>query len=330
MKRGFTMKNKKILTLCLTFLLLCSSLFATPSIPIYANNKLVDSTSTPAYISANQKTMIPVRAVGEVLGLQVDWQSPEVILSGKHQVTNQTLTVRINSRSQNLWLNGSLLTNCIEIKEGRSYITLRVLAESFGYIVDWKNKSVYISNPIINVPSIPPTTDQPETSEPTTPPTTDDNTPEVDKPVLPPSTNEPDDNTPETTPPATNTQTSFENQVLTLVNQERAAAGLSALSMDEDLRKVARIKSTDMRTNNYFSHASPTYGSPFDMMKQFGISYRAAAENIAQGYTTPEAVVKGWMNSSGHRANILNSNFTHIGIGYDSNGHYWTQMFIKK
>ena len=100
--------------------------------------------------------------------------------------------------------------------------------------------------------------------------------------------------------------------------------------MDESLRNVARIKSTDMRTNGYFSHTSPTYGSPFDMMKQFGISYTAAGENIAQGYATPEAVVKGWMNSSGHRANILSSNFTHIGIGYDNNGHYWTQMFIKK
>ena len=304
------MKNKKIFIFCISILLLCSSLLALPSIPIYVNSQLVNSTHTPAYISTTQKTMIPVRAVGEVLGLQVHWQSPEVILTGKHQVNQKTLTIRINSKSQSLWLNGNKLTQCIEIKEGRSYITLRVLAEAFGYSVDWKNKSVYITSPKVNSPS---------TNEPT----------------LPPATDESDDSTqenptPETNLPILDNQTSFENQVLTLINKERKAAGLSNLTMDENLRKVARVKSTDMRTHNYFSHTSPTYGSPFDMMKQFGISYKAAAENIAQGYTTPEAVVKGWMNSSGHRANILNSSFTHIGIGYDSNGHYWTQMFIKK
>ena len=85
-----------------------------------------------------------------------------------------------------------------------------------------------------------------------------------------------------------------------------------------------------MKDNNYFSHTSPTYGSPFQMMKSFGISYKTAGENIAKGYKTPGAVVNGWMNSSGHRANILNSSFTRIGVGYVSNGHYWTQMFISK
>ena len=125
-------------------------------------------------------------------------------------------------------------------------------------------------------------------------------------------------------------QTKFENRVLELINIERQRAGLRPLKMDERVRKVARLKSEDMRTQHYFDHNSPTYGSPFDMLKQFGIRYRSAGENIAQGYSTPEAVVNGWMNSSGHRANILNPNFTHIGIGYDAKGHYWTQMFIQK
>ena len=83
-----------------------------------------------------------------------------------------------------------------------------------------------------------------------------------------------------------------------------------------------------MRDKGYFSHTSPTYGSPFDMMKSFGITYRAAGENIAYGYRTPQAVVNGWMNSSGHRANILNARFTQIGVGYVAAGNYWTQMFI--
>lgn len=122
----------------------------------------------------------------------------------------------------------------------------------------------------------------------------------------------------------------FIQEVITLTNEYRVENGLKPLQEDLSLSKVAQLKSEDMRKNNYFDHTSPTYGSPFDMMKQFGIHYRAAGENIAYGYRTPEAVVNGWINSPGHRANILNSSFTHIGIGYDSQGHYWTQMFIGK
>jgi uncharacterized YkwD family protein/spore coat assembly protein SafA len=125
----------------------------------------------------------------------------------------------------------------------------------------------------------------------------------------------------------------FEQKVIQLTNQERAKYGLKPLIGDWELSRVARFKSDDMRDRNYFSHTSPTYGSPFDMMKNFGITYRSAGENIAAGQQTPEAVVQAWMNSSGHRANILNQNFTHIGVGYSKGGSYgvyWTQMFISK
>lgn len=122
----------------------------------------------------------------------------------------------------------------------------------------------------------------------------------------------------------------FEKEVLELTNAERTKAGLSPLTLDTELSKVARIKSQDMKDKNYFSHTSPTYGSPFDMMKQFGISYTSAAENIAQGQKTPKEVVEAWMNSQGHRENILNAKYTHIGIGHVSEGNYWTQMFIGK
>ena len=122
----------------------------------------------------------------------------------------------------------------------------------------------------------------------------------------------------------------FEREVVRLVNVERTKAGLKELTYDWELSRVARIKSQDMKDNKYFSHTSPTYGSPFDMMKSFGIRYRSAGENIARGQATPQAVVNAWMNSSGHRANILNSSFTHIGVGYVADGKYWTQMFIGK
>ncbi|EJP6471931.1 MULTISPECIES: CAP domain-containing protein [unclassified Clostridium] len=124
----------------------------------------------------------------------------------------------------------------------------------------------------------------------------------------------------------------LEQEVVTLVNAERAKAGLPALKANAELSNVARLKSQDMIDKKYFSHTSPTYGSPFDMMKKFGIKYSAAGENIASGYPTAKAVVDGWMNSPGHRANILNKSFTEIGVGLakSSDGtYYWTQMFIN-
>lgn len=120
----------------------------------------------------------------------------------------------------------------------------------------------------------------------------------------------------------------YENEVIRLVNEIRVKNGLNPLTADWELSRVARYKSQDMKDNNYFSHNSPVYGSPFDMIKNFGISYRSAAENIAKGQKTPQAVMNGWMNSSGHRANILNATYKKIGVGYVASGNYWTQMFI--
>ena len=120
----------------------------------------------------------------------------------------------------------------------------------------------------------------------------------------------------------------YEERVVELVNQHRSRNGLSPLSINWELSRVARIKSQDMADNRYFSHNSPTYGTPFQMMKSFGIKYNTAGENIAYGQATPEEVVSAWMNSTGHRQNILNNQYTQIGIGYFSKGNYWTQLFI--
>ena len=122
--------------------------------------------------------------------------------------------------------------------------------------------------------------------------------------------------------------TAFEQEVVKLVNQTRKANGLKELTVNWELARVARYKSQDMHDKRYFSHTSPTYGSPFTMMKNFGITYRTAGENIAMGYTTPRSVFDGWMNSPGHRANILNAGYRQIGVGFFEEGYYWTQMFI--
>ena len=124
------------------------------------------------------------------------------------------------------------------------------------------------------------------------------------------------------------TASEMEQQVADLVNQERAANGLAPLTLSDDLCDGARRKSQDMHDNNYFSHDSPTFGSPFDMMSSMGIDFWAAGENIAMGYPTAEAVMEGWMNSPGHRANILSDAFTELGVGYVDG--YWTQWFVNR
>ncbi|HDR3522970.1 CAP domain-containing protein [Bacillus pacificus] len=156
--------------------------------------------------------------------------------------------------------------------------------------------------------------------------------PEAQKPAENNNTQKPAEQKPAEPKPAEEAKSlsEFEQRVVELTNAERAKQGLPALKIDTELSKVARIKSEDMQKNNYFDHNSPTYGSPFDMMKKFGISYTSAGENIAQGQRTPEEVVQAWMNSAGHRANILNNGFTHIGVGYVESGNYWTQQFITK
>lgn len=123
----------------------------------------------------------------------------------------------------------------------------------------------------------------------------------------------------------------FEKRVLELVNEERAKRGLSALKWSNELASVARAHSKDMHERSFFSHTNPDGKSPFDRIKAAGISYSYAAENIAAGQATPEAVVEGWMNSQGHRENILNAKLKYLGVGfYEAAGgykYYWTQNF---
>lgn len=123
-----------------------------------------------------------------------------------------------------------------------------------------------------------------------------------------------------------------ENEVIRLVNVERSKRGLQPLKANWELSRVARLKSQDMANKGYFSHQSPTYGSPFNMMENFGIRFSSAGENIAYGQKTPAQVMTAWMNSPGHRANILSPSYTEIGVGLARNKNgvpYWTQMFIK-
>ncbi|MFC4355200.1 CAP domain-containing protein [Chryseomicrobium palamuruense] len=125
----------------------------------------------------------------------------------------------------------------------------------------------------------------------------------------------------------------YEQQLLNLVNKEREAEGLQPLQYDSKVAKVAQLKAQDLLTNNYFEHESPTYGSPSEMLTQFDVSWTASGENIAAGQRSVEEVHEGWMNSPGHRENILQEIYTHVGFGFTEGGGdygtYWVQLFTR-
>ena len=158
-----------------------------------------------------------------------------------------------------------------------------------------------------------PSPEPPVVTEPTAPVPTPIPTPAPTVPAKPEATE---------TPAAAGT---FDQKVVDLVNVERAKARLGNVQFDAELSAVAMDKAKDMVDKGYFSHQSPTYGSPFDMMDSYGIRYSYAGENIAKGQQTPEQVMNDWMNSSGHRQNIMNANFKSIGVAY-YNG-VWVQLF---
>ena len=219
-----------------------------------------------------------------------------------------------------------LSLGAITMLTASSMLPVNALSKTcYNKVMTIKSVYIYVNGVKFKLPLTPNCPNLP--SKPNNTPSNPSTTPEQ-KPDSAPSN-------PSTTPeqkPSTDFS-SYQQQVLDLVNAERAKRGISALTLDSSLSSVATKKSQDMVDKNYFDHTSPTYGSPFDMMKQFGISYRSAGENIAKGQKTPQEVVAAWMNSEGHRKNILNPNFTNLGVGIakDSNKTtYWTQMFIGK
>lgn len=156
-------------------------------------------------------------------------------------------------------------------------------------------------------------------------------TPDIDVPApeapKPPVTEKPDTSKPEIETPEQGTL-SYAEQVVKLVNEERAKAGLPALNVMTDLTAAANVRAVEIKQS--FSHTRPNGTSFSTAIKEQGVSFRGSGENIAWGQKTPQQVMNGWMNSDGHRANILNKNFKNIGVGYyqDEKGtNYWVQLF---
>ncbi len=141
----------------------------------------------------------------------------------------------------------------------------------------------------------------------------------------PPTTKAPTTSTTATTAAPSSNARGYEQEVIRLTNAERAAGGCGPLANNNKLHAAALGHSVDMAENDYFSHTSRDGSSMTDRIERQGYAWRRLAENIAAGYRSPAAVVDGWMNSSGHRANIMNCDLTEIGVGFHD--YYWTQNF---
>jgi len=246
------------------------------------------------------------------------------------QPPNQT-KVETHARSATPPANLTQASSIATPNAGKQSITIKQLPNSRSSWIDWFNRNWgsggqgqgqgQAPNNQITFPQPTSPTQYPQPTSPT-------QFPQPTSPTQYPQPTKQPTQTPAQTPsPGQSADSSqFAQQVLDLVNQERSKAGLQPLTMNSALSKMAMDKAQDMINNNYFDHQSPTYGSPFDMMRSYGINYSTAGENIAKGQATPTEVMNAWMNSPGHRANILGSGFTQIGIAYYNRA--WVQEFI--
>lgn len=205
----------------------------------------------------------------------------------------------------------------VEASEGSIYVN-KLQKDGCTVIVGIVGNCIpEINIPGGNTPQLP-ETETPDVEIPDLPEAGSPGVPEEEKPGVPGA-----DNSEEIM------EESLAHQVVRLVNEERAKAGLPALTIDVNTEAAALVRAKEIKQS--FSHTRPNGTQFATALKEQGVSYRGAGENIAWGQKSPEAVMQAWMNSDGHRANILNPKFTKIGVGHyqDANGtNYWTQLFI--
>lgn len=229
---------------------------------------------------------------------------------------------KLNAALEQAKANGCAIVQQIDISNSDIKAELEKLGINISEIINCPDiDKPETEAPETNVPE----TDAPETEAPET------NAPETNVPETEaPETNAPETNAPETSAPETDgsQDVSAAKKVADLVNQERAKAGLAPLEVKVNLQTAAQVRAKEIEKS--FSHTRPNGSSFSTVLAENGVDYRGSGENIAWGQRSPEEVMNGWMNSEGHRANILNKNFKYIGVGYhvNSNGTgYWTQLF---
>jgi uncharacterized YkwD family protein len=270
---------------------------AQSAIAVYVDGKAVNFKDVKPQI-INHRTMVPVRPIAEAMGATVHWiegqQTVRLTLSNQRSVLLTIQSPYIQAVQGKSYVKK--VDEPAQLLQQRTMLPLRALGESLGYLVHWDQQRRTITF-----------TRQPASYETVFPKY------EVIGSI--------------------EGLHRYELDVFWLVNTERVKHQLPPLTLHTELSRVARHKSADMLEHQYFSHTSPTYGSPFDMMRHFGLTFQASGENIAAGYLSPYQAMNGWMNSEGHRRNILSTNFTQIGVGY-VNGQtgyrsYWTQLFMR-
>ena len=256
--------------------------------------------------------------------------------NGAQQTASQ---LRDDNCKVTVWQNKAELTKAV--KEKLEALGLEVENDkNCAIIIKPGNKPSVPKPPSSNTPETPeqnqPETEAPDSDKPVIPEEKPTNPSVPDLPTLPDIPTVPDQNQPETpeqettTAPDQNENLSYAEQVVSLVNEQRKNAGLSELAFNKEVSSAAMVRAQEIQTS--FSHTRPNGTSFSTVLKDNGISFRSAGENIAWGQRTPKQVMNAWMNSQGHRANILNSNFSSIGVAYvqsPSGTPYWVQLFIR-
>lgn len=301
-------------------------------------------------IIKNDRTFVPMRKIFEDFGMKVEWDNNTKTICAKGNDSEISLSIGSNE----MWVDGKCITlDAVPfIQNDRTLVPLRAISEALKCSVKWDpdNFAVIIIGAInakptatptlipSQSPSVPPAAvpttapTQLPTAQPTAVPTQNPTAEPTSAPTQIP-TAEPTSAPTQAPTAAPAGEKAMEQEVLRLVNQARTENGLNTLAWADDLADIARAHSADMIKRSFFSHTNPDGQSPFDRIKNNGISYRAAAENIAYGQPNAASVMNSWMNSSGHRANILNANLKEIGIGAVKNSSgtvYWTQVFISR
>ncbi|MDW7670246.1 MAG: stalk domain-containing protein [Bacillota bacterium] len=262
-------------------------------------------------VISNGRTLVPLRFFSEALGARVTWNANEKSILFQDEAKQVLLFID----QQKAYVNDQQIQLDVPpvVANGRTLVPVRLISEMLGYSVQWNDqtKAVTITGLAgsdVALASV--------KADQAASPTGDQNVTYSDEYA---AENVHQD------------QKTIEMEVIRLVNIERENAGVQPLIKCDQLMKVADIKSKDMAANNYFSHTSPAYGGLRDLLNHYNVSCSTSGENIAAGQKSAEEVMKGWMNSPGHRSNILHPDFARMGVGTVEGGVYggftWTQLF---
>jgi uncharacterized YkwD family protein len=262
-------------------------------------------------VISNGRTLVPLRFFSEAMGARITWNAKDKSILFQDEARQVLLFVNQHKAV----VNDQLIRLDVPpvITNGRTLVPVRLICEVLGYDVEWNDQSKAVTitglaKPARELASV--QSEQAEAEAGVQEVASGDQKIRGQEPAGEPS---------------------FELEVIRLVNIERKKEGMKPLSACDHLMQVAEIKSMDMVENSYFSHTSPVYGGLRDLLTHYQVSYSTSGENIAAGQRTPGEVMKGWMNSSGHRSNILHPGYTRMGVGTVEGGVYggftWTQLF---